>query len=550
MSRPKRTAAEVLEADASTITVGTMPPRPREPYFVLNPDIPSIDKINSAHARQRHNQDFTQGRHVPSNAVPRRNFNLVGELVDASIEFASSLNFSLAQPSALPSITSSATYKTSNIAIPPARAGDTNLEDSLTITVAQVPSSRRSESHKREGSTIHVYQKPAQTFQIKENLPLHISPKKRKADVSDTHSRWKESSTKQRPEGSFTLAEPGRLPGLRYSSQLGNVYQTIPLDVSSRNQSHILSDDQTTSYLRNFKKARASDSLMPTIEIAHAKANRQLQNHTPLQDGILDDSGGQQSAHTTQQSQQPEPQASGPSDEQGSIITAPPSTLKIDASVENDSITVATQNTAEDLRTARASIFDSEAFDAMIYRQSLLHPPPGVSVRAPARPKTPIKTSPTEDRSQYLAINPAIHFPYNRSEEWYKEKALEIQARGRRKAWFGKVIERRRWQREKEKAEEDERERNASIQKPARINPQPWSYDRIIDFGDVPPEELPEDVLQNPAWVKACAWHRENQAKSILRARAARNAHRQAWSQAERIMEDAKLASQRSRGRP
>lgn len=143
-----------------------------------------------------------------------------------------------------------------------------------------------------------------------------------------------------------------------------------------------------------------------------------------------------------------------------------------------------------------------------------------------------------------MAINPAIHYPYKRSEEWYKEKALAIQARRGRKAWFGKVIERRRWLRAKEKAED---ERNAATQKPTRIDPQPWSYDRIIDFGDVPEEELPDDVLQNPAWVKACAWHRENQAKRVFRERAARDAIGEAWSQAERIMEDAKLASQRSR---
>lgn len=192
--------------------------------------------------------------------------------------------------------------------------------------------------------------------------------------------------------------------------------------------------------------------------------------------------------------------------------------------------------------------FDSEAFDAMIYRQSTLRPPPGVASQAPARPKTPVKKRSVEYQRQYLPINPAIHLPIQRSKEWHTKKALEIQARGRRKAWFGKVIERRRWLRAKEKAEEDER--NAAKepnQKPLRIDPHPWSYNRVIDFGDIPHEELPEDVLQNPAWAKACAWHRENHAKRIFRERAAKNANRAAWDQAERVMEDAKMASQKSR---
>lgn len=566
MQRQKRGIAEVIEVNASTITVETMPPRPREPYFVLNPEFTSIDQRRSPYTRPQPNQDFSQSRHVPPSTIPRRNLDPVGGYAGAGVELPSNLNFTHAQPSTLPSNMPSATHKNPPPpTVPSTRVEDARVDDPSTITVAPAPSRRKSESgrtHKREGSTIHV----AQPF--KENLPLHISPKKRKADSSDTQLKGREPSTKQRPEGSFTPPASERERESRLSSQPGEGYQTVPSNSSSKNQSRrsSASDNQATTQLRNSNRAQAPTKLMPMIEVALAKANEQLENHTVF---IQDDVGEQNPTPTSPQLQQPEPQANGLNDERESVVTTPPSALEIDAPVEHDTITVATQNiaatimaevitpveprTAEEPRTPRtprmprvprAHIFDSEAFDNMIYRQSTLRPPPGVSVQAPPRPKTPVQPSSIEDRGQFLAINPAIHYPYKRSEEWYKEKALAIQARRGRKAWFGKVIERRRWLRAKEKAED---ERNAATQKPTRIDPQPWSYDRIIDFGDVPEEELPDDVLQNPAWVKACAWHRENQAKRVFRERAARDAIGEAWSQAERIMEDAKLASQRSR---
>ncbi|KAL6701092.1 hypothetical protein J3F84DRAFT_392758 [Trichoderma pleuroticola] len=567
VQRQKRATAEVIEVNASTITVETMPPRPREPYFVLNPEFTSIDKRHPPYTRPQHNHDFSQSRHVPPPTIPpRRNLDPVGGFAGVGVEFASNLNFPHAHPSPLPSNMPSAAHKNPPpAAVPSTRVGDIKVEDPLTITVASAPGRRKSESgrtHKREGSTIHV----AQPF--KENLPLHLSPKKRKADASDTQFKGREPSMKQRPEGSFTLIESERGRESRFPSQPGDGYQTVPPSSSSKNQSRrsSASNDQATTQLRSSKNAPAPNKLMPMIEVALAKANEQLENHSLF---IHGDVGGQESTHTSQQLQQPEPQTNGPNGERESVIATPPSALETDTPVELDTITVATQNMAETImvemmtpvesrmadeprtprtprvaRMPKAHVFDSEAFDAMIYRQSTLRPPPGVSVQAPPRPKTPVQQSSIEDQGQYLAINPAIHYPYNRSEEWYKEKALAIQARRGRKAWFGKVIERRRWLRAKERAED---ERNAATQKPTRVDPQPWSYDRIIDFGDVAEEELPEDVLQNPAWVKACAWHRENQAKRVLRDRAARNANREAWSQAERIMEDAKLASQRSR---
>ncbi|KAL7937029.1 hypothetical protein V8C35DRAFT_277522 [Trichoderma chlorosporum] len=533
-----------------------MPPRPREPYFVLNPEFTSIDKRHSAYSHPRHNHGISQNRHVSSPTVPQRNFGFGSGSVDTSLNIVSNLNFPPAPPLPSPSIMPNAIQKTPPEVAPSARVGDVKLEVSSTITVAQTQSRRRPEpanTHKREGSTIHVYQKPPpQSF--KENLPMHLSPRKRKAETSDAQPRGKELFSKQKLEGSSTLpASEREPPGPRFSDQPRDGHQTIPLGNLSKNQGLKSIDDQIVPQMRNPKTVRASAKLMPMIEVALARANEQLENHTLLIQ--VDNGDGQKSAYTARQSQQPEPRANGVDDEQASIATQPASTLETNLSVADNTITVAAQNIArpstateprisENSRSATALFFDSEAFDTMIYRQSTLHPPPGVSIQACSRPETPIQKPSIDDHGQYLAINPAIHFPYNRSEEWHKQKALEIQSRGGRKAWFGRVIERRRWLRAKEKAED---ERNASVQIKARVDPQPWSYDRIVDFGDVPQEELPEDVLQNPAWVKACAWHRENQAKRVLLDRATRNANREAWTEAERAMEDAKLVSRRSK---
>ncbi|GJN70806.1 hypothetical protein PLICBS_004864 [Purpureocillium lilacinum] len=74
---------------------------------------------------------------------------------------------------------------------------------------------------------------------------------------------------------------------------------------------------------------------------------------------------------------------------------------------------------------------------------------------------------------------------HNRSEKWHEAKAKEIQERGNRKYWFGRVAERRRWlkrvNREKELAREHGLPGTAS-------DPEPWGYSRVIDFEDVPEE--------------------------------------------------------------
>ncbi|UNI20623.1 hypothetical protein JDV02_006693 [Purpureocillium takamizusanense] len=127
--------------------------------------------------------------------------------------------------------------------------------------------------------------------------------------------------------------------------------------------------------------------------------------------------------------------------------------------------------------------FDAAAFDALIYGQpSASRPPPGV-------------------------------FLSQRDKKWHEAKALEIKERGNRKHWFGKVVERRRWlqrvHREKQLARKKRHPGTAS-------DPEPWGYNRVIDFEDVPESKLPVDVLRNRDWLKACAWFRENREGAIL----------------------------------
>lgn len=168
-------------------------------------------------------------------------------------------------------------------------------------------------------------------------------------------------------------------------------------------------------------------------------------------------------------------------------------------------------------RKKMLAAFDSAAFDACIYQQSDLRPPPGVVIPSRATRKAKAKAS-SEEPLLFLPVNPAIHRMHNRSQDWYKKKCQEIKRRPRRKAWFGKVLERQRWLQvmEAKLDEECEQARLAGKEPPFRP-PQPRTHKRILDFGDVPEEELPEDVRNNPAWLKACAWHRETMNRALQR---------------------------------
>ena len=168
---------------------------------------------------------------------------------------------------------------------------------------------------------------------------------------------------------------------------------------------------------------------------------------------------------------------------------------------------------AEARRRSRVFNFDSSAFDSQIYAQDdCLPPPEGVPARECQ--ESVLATSPGE--LIFVSVNPAIHGMHSRSEAWYAQKAVKIQQRPRRKAWFGKVHERKRWLRSQEKESRQEREASgASAASSFPRDPQPWSYRRPIDFGDVPEDELPADVRENPAWVKICGRFREDRATKM-----------------------------------
>ncbi|KAG8352059.1 hypothetical protein FVEN_g9889 [Fusarium venenatum] len=181
--------------------------------------------------------------------------------------------------------------------------------------------------------------------------------------------------------------------------------------------------------------------------------------------------------------------------------------------VSDGAVAQSIQEALSSLRTKRGmdrknslATFDSVAFDSIIYRQSRLRPPPGVSL------STRIVKGGSMSRNGdyvYLPVNPAIHGMHKRSQRWYKEKSEEIKRCPSRKAWFGKVEARQRWLRaEEEKLERSRQQAQHDGTMPPFEPPKPRSVRQILDFGDVPEDELPEHVRSNPAWLKTCAWFR------------------------------------------
>ncbi|GKT49008.1 uncharacterized protein ColSpa_09189 [Colletotrichum spaethianum] len=177
--------------------------------------------------------------------------------------------------------------------------------------------------------------------------------------------------------------------------------------------------------------------------------------------------------------------------------------------------------TCEERRLQLCAAFDSAKFDAMIYGQAeATSPPEGVLLPSALIKKMTNVQSSGEARGQlYMKIDPRIHWPHNRSDQWYKRKMDEIKARGGRKANFGKAAQRMRQQRLEEERR-DEQEKLAieqGLPAPTSKPPQPWSHHRPMDFGDVPEEELPAYVRKNPEWLQATAWMRENREQSLLK---------------------------------
>ncbi len=134
---------------------------------------------------------------------------------------------------------------------------------------------------------------------------------------------------------------------------------------------------------------------------------------------------------------------------------------------------------------------DTARFDALIYAQEgASSPPPDIDLTLTPLPKKPAELPdplpshhqpqpeepPQKDEPLYLPIDPRTHWPQPHSASWHAAKQAEIQARGRKKANFGRAVESLRRQ-------------NLQLQQQ----------------GEEHPEEvgLPEKILENPAWVRA-----------------------------------------------
>ncbi|CAG9949500.1 unnamed protein product [Clonostachys rosea f. rosea IK726] len=146
-------------------------------------------------------------------------------------------------------------------------------------------------------------------------------------------------------------------------------------------------------------------------------------------------------------------------------------------------------------------VFDSDAFDALLYAQpgALLPPKGGRAFRHGMKGSN---RSQLEDRL-YLHRDPAIQGMHERSEEWYRKK-LALRPPGARKKWLGRVGERQRWLKSQQDKISRPSDNGLRERGPKRKDPEPWTHQRSLDFGDIPEDDLPSYVKENPAWLKFC----------------------------------------------
>lgn len=117
-------------------------------------------------------------------------------------------------------------------------------------------------------------------------------------------------------------------------------------------------------------------------------------------------------------------------------------------------------------------MIDEAAFDNLIYQQEgASTPPPGVVIPEPTTP-APAPKPEAPDEPVFANIDPRIHWTLPQSESWLRKKQEEIEARGGRKANFGKAAVRM-----KQQLQQDG----------------PPSFE----------ETLPAKILDNPGWVRA-----------------------------------------------
>ncbi|EGO60281.1 hypothetical protein NEUTE1DRAFT_127197 [Neurospora tetrasperma FGSC 2508] len=103
--------------------------------------------------------------------------------------------------------------------------------------------------------------------------------------------------------------------------------------------------------------------------------------------------------------------------------------------------------------------------------QPIANPTPQLSPRKQASPPPKKSPTPVPDEPLYAHIDPRIHWPQRHSQEWFEAKQKEIQARGKRKANFGRAAQ------------------SMHRQRVAEGPPETLE------------ETLPDKVLDNPAWV-------------------------------------------------
>ena len=174
----------------------------------------------------------------------------------------------------------------------------------------------------------------------------------------------------------------------------------------------------------------------------------------------------------------------------------------------------------ETKKAARKLEFDSDAFDSLIYAETNADKASGLDNNILISSAS-LRSLP--DERLFFYANPATQTMHSRPEEWYNKKTEEIKARGGRKFWFGKVAARQRWINRMRK--DQERERKAAVRSgsiPPRRDPEPRGYSRPMNFADVPESELPEYVQDDPEWLKACAWLRQNKTARERRRRTSR----------------------------
>ncbi|KAK1837464.1 hypothetical protein CCHR01_19914 [Colletotrichum chrysophilum] len=174
--------------------------------------------------------------------------------------------------------------------------------------------------------------------------------------------------------------------------------------------------------------------------------------------------------------------------------------------------------TCEDRRIELCRTFHERRFDAMIYSQpDALPPPHGILINASPTSVSAARAAKKTCRPFHLRLDPRIHWSHDHSDECFEQKMEEIKARGGRKANFGKATRRmkvRRIAAEQREAEEAAERVPAEGQNRAQLArskpPEPWSHHRSMDFGDVPPHELPSYVQKNASWMRATEWMRKS----------------------------------------